>query len=222
MNYLADRRLEEKERRRADILDAAVAVAATDGIDDMTMDDVARKARLSRALLYVYFQDKSDLLAGLCCRALELLQQRFAEAAARHRRGLEQIEGCGRAYVAFSQEFPVYFEALARFEARSPNPACPPDAAPGNEHECMLRGDKVHAVMVECIQRGIADGSIRADVGPPVLVSFTLWGFLHGIIQLTATKANVMAQHGMSTQQLIDQALAMSLLSLSPAAAPTP
>ena len=220
MNYLADRRLEEKERRRADILDAAVAVATTDGIDDMTMDDVARKARLSRALLYVYFQDKSDLLFALCGRALELLHQRFVEAAARHRLGLEQIQGCGRAYVAFSQEFPVYFEALARFEAHAPDPADAGSGAPGNEVECMVRGDKVHAVMIECIQRGIADGSIRADVGPPVLVSFTLWGFLHGIIQLTATKANVMAQHGMSTQQLIDQALLMTTHSLRPVQAP--
>lgn len=220
MNYLADRRLEEKERRRAEILDAAEAVAASVGLDAMTMDEVARKARLSRALLYVYFQDKSELLFGLCGRALETLHRRFVEAVSRHRLGLRQIEACGRAYVAFSQEFPVYFEALARFEAHAPE-ASPgqPDAA-SNEQQCMLRGDQVHAVMVESIHRGIADGSIRADIGPPILVSFTLWGYMHGIVQLITTKANVIAQHGMSTQQLIEQAIAMSTHSLVPPAAP--
>jgi AcrR family transcriptional regulator len=43
MNDLADRRQEEKERRRAEILDAAEAVAATHGWDEMTMDQVARR-----------------------------------------------------------------------------------------------------------------------------------------------------------------------------------
>ena len=62
MNYVAQRRLEEKERRRAEILDASEAVAGVVGWDNMTMDQVARKARLSRALLYVYFNDKSDLM----------------------------------------------------------------------------------------------------------------------------------------------------------------
>jgi hypothetical protein len=79
----------------------------------------------------------------------------------------------------------------------------------------MLRGDRVHAVMSACIERGVADGSIRADVGPPLLVSFTLWGFLHGIIQLGTTKSNVFAQYGTSTGQLIDNALAMSVRALA-------
>ena len=48
MSYIAERRLEEKERRRTEIIDAAEAVAATVGWDAMTMDQVARKARLSR------------------------------------------------------------------------------------------------------------------------------------------------------------------------------
>jgi AcrR family transcriptional regulator len=210
MNYVTERRQEEKERRRADILDAAEQVAAAVGIDAMTMDEVARKARLSRALLYVYFQDKSDLLFGLCGRGLEQLHQRFVAAVARHERGLDQIVACGRAYVDFSRDLPVYFDALARFEAHSPVVDPSTDSAANNETECMLRGDKVHAVMTECIERGIADGSIRADVGPPLLVSFTLWGNLHGILQLGTTKANMFAQYGTSTQQLIDHALAMS------------
>ncbi len=219
MSYLAERRLEEKERRRAEILDAAESVAATAGIDAMTMDEVARKARLSRALLYVYFQDKSDLLFGLCDRALATLHQRFAAAASRHRRGLQQIEACGRAYVAFAQEFPVYFEALARFEAHAPD-AIAGGGAASNERACVLRGDKVHALMVQCIERGIADGSIRADVGSPILISITLWGFLHGIIQIAATKGQVLAKHAIATQQLVDQALRLCARALRPAAAP--
>ncbi len=112
MSYIAERRQEEKERRRAEIIDAAEAVAATVGWDAMTMDQVARKARLSRALLYVYFKDKTDLLFGLCERALATLTRRFTEAVGRQKRGLDQLVGNRPRVRRFAQEFPVYFEVI--------------------------------------------------------------------------------------------------------------
>ncbi|HXC59405.1 MAG TPA: helix-turn-helix domain-containing protein, partial [Steroidobacteraceae bacterium] len=75
MKELTERRREEKDRRRNEILDAAAVVAADSGFDATTMDQVARQARLSRALMYVYFEDKIALQTGLCERALELLQE---------------------------------------------------------------------------------------------------------------------------------------------------
>ncbi len=203
MSYIAERRLEEKERRRAEILDAAEAVAADTDFDQMTMDEVARRARLSRALLYVYFQDKVDLLFGLCDRALNVLHQRFLEASAAEPLGLAQLQACGRAYVQFAREFPVYFDALARFQAHSPEL----EKLGANERCCMLAGDKVHGVMIASIARGIADQSLRPDIGPPDLVAMTLWGFMHGVIQISSTKANILAYNGISSQQLIEHAL---------------
>src|SRR5262245_60391035 len=85
MSYIAERRLEEKERRRAEIVDAAEAAGREVGLDALTMDDVARRARLSRALLYVYFQDRTDLMFGLAERAMQMLHGRFVEAAERNR-----------------------------------------------------------------------------------------------------------------------------------------
>ena len=49
MTYIAERRQEERDRRRAEIVDAADALYAEAGWDVMTMDQVARRARLSRA-----------------------------------------------------------------------------------------------------------------------------------------------------------------------------
>ena len=211
MNELTDRRLEEKERRRAALLDAAEAVAAEVGIEQMTMDEVARRARLSRALLYVYFQDKDDLLLAICERALETLRLRFVDAVAWHSNGLEQVEACGQAYVTFAQEFPVHFEALARFEAHAADIS--PDA--GNEGACVAAGDRVHQIMVQAIEQGIRDGSVRADVGTPMLVAVTLWAFMHGTIQLAATKANVLAHDGVSTQQLVSNGLQLCRRSIA-------
>jgi AcrR family transcriptional regulator len=212
MNYIAERRLEEKEARRKQIVDAAEEVYADTGWDELTIDQVARRARLSRALVYVYFKDKFDLHCAICERALLLLRDRFEQAAARHARGRDQVEALGRSYVAFSQEVPHYFQALARFEAHSPTHM----EGDSNEAACMVAGERVHEIMVECITRGMQDGSIRADLGNPYLTAVTLWGFMHGIIQIAATKANMLAGDGISTQQLIDHALRMSSLGLSP------
>ena len=212
MNYIAERRLEEKEARRKQIVDAAEEVYADKGWDALTIDQVARSARLSRALVYVYFKDKFDLHCAICERALLLLGDRFEQAATRHSRGRDQVEALGRSYVAFSQEVPHYFQALARYEAHSPTHV----ENESNEAACQVAGERVHGIMVECITLGMQDGSIRADLGNPYLTAVTLWGFMHGIIQIAATKANMLACDGISTQQLIDHALRMSSLGLSP------
>ena len=170
------------------------------------MDQVARRARLSRALLYVYFTDKTDLMFGIGQRAMAILMRRFSDSAARHKRGVDQLEAIGRAYVAFSQEFPMYFEVLARCELRSPEGANPD----GNEGQCARQGDAMHAVMVLTIEAGIRDGSIRADAGHPGIVAVALWGFLHGVIQLSASKANLLGHRGVSIRQLLDQAIVMT------------
>ncbi len=209
MNYIAERRQEEKERRRSEILDAAEAVCSEVGWDAMTMDQVARKARLSRALLYVYFKDKTDLLFGICERALFTLTQRFGEAVGRHKRGLDQLQAIGRAYVAFSQEFPVYFEVVARCELLTPEPT-----TDSNEAAAMTMGDSCRSLMVDVVKAGIADGSIRADVGEPNVVSNVLWGFMHGVLQITATKASALLHAGMTTKEFVEHALLMATRSV--------
>ncbi|MDE2251597.1 MAG: TetR/AcrR family transcriptional regulator [Gammaproteobacteria bacterium] len=212
MNYIAERRLEEKDRRRNAILDAAESVAAVDGIEALTMDQVARKARISRALLYVYFKDKADLHFGLCERALALLLERFVQATARHGNGLEHITAMGRAYVAFAAEFPVHFEALARFQAHEVGVA----GATGNVAQCFAAGERVHQIMFAAIEAGQRDGSIAAAAGAPVAIAMTLWGFMHGIIQIVATKGGLLGEYGLSSKSLVDQALKVAADGLRP------
>lgn len=212
MSHIAERRQEEKERRHADIIDAAEAVAATVGLDALTMEEVARKARLSRALLYVYFKDKPDLLFAICQRAFEDLRARFEAAARSHDTGLAASRALGAAFVDFSRERPVHYDALARFARHSPLQ----DDGAANELACLQGGDSVQRIMISCIERGIADGSIRANVGPPGLVALTLWGYMHGIIQLATTKAAVIEHRGYDVAHLIDHALQMAAGALAP------
>jgi TetR/AcrR family transcriptional regulator len=210
MSYIAERRLEEKERRRAEILDAAEAVTAHFGWDAMTMDQVARKARLSRALVYVYFKDKTDLMFGIGERALVTLRQYFADAVAKHPRGLDQLVAIGHAYVAYARAQPVYFDVMARCELISPDTA---NLQP-NEEACLVQGDGVRRLMQEALELGVRDGSVRPDVGDSKAVTVCLWGFTHGILQLSSAKAKLLAHDGLHPPQLLEQAMLMMTRSL--------
>jgi TetR/AcrR family transcriptional regulator len=197
MSYIAQRRVEEKERRRAEILDAAEALYAKEGWDLVTVDQVARGARLSRALVYVYFKDKEEILFAIGERAMGLLRDRFIAAAATQNLGIEKIEAIGRAYMAYAFEFPHYFDFCSRFQARSGSPE------PGSHDlACRVAGDEAIGVVVQAIESGIADGSVRPSIGDPVMLAVTLWSFTHGLAQLAMAKGSDMARFGIAIPDL--------------------
>ena len=53
------------EDRKKDILDAALHCFLNFGYSKTSMDDVAKKAGISRPLIYLKFKNKEDLLLGL-------------------------------------------------------------------------------------------------------------------------------------------------------------
>jgi AcrR family transcriptional regulator len=210
MSYSAERRLEEKSRRREDIVDAAERVFSRSDYSTVTMDQIAREARVSRALVYVYFHDKSDLYFAICVRALRMLHERFEQAIANAGCGYDQVLAIGRSYIDFAGEFPSYFTALSHFEAHKPDSG---EMSP-TEHEVLEAGKAVHDVTVRAIEAGAKDGSIRSDIPDAMLIALTLWGFIHGIIQVAQTKGAFIEEWGYSSQQLMDNALGMGMLSL--------
>lgn len=210
MSYITERRQEERDRRRAEIVDAAEALYAEVGWDAVTMDQVARRARLSRALVYVYFRDKTDLLFALVERSLDTLRAWFEAAREGKARGIDEVEAIGRAYVAFSRELPHYFDACARYQAHAPGDG----SIQPNEVACRQAGHRAHETMVAALNRGVADGSIRADIGNPYVTALSLWAFSYGVIQIAATKGGQISHEGIAVQEFIDHAYDLALRSL--------
>lgn len=59
------------EERKKDILDAALYCFLNFGYSKTSMDDVAKKAGISRPLIYLKFKNKEDLLLGLFDHIME-------------------------------------------------------------------------------------------------------------------------------------------------------
>lgn len=209
------RRAEEKQRRREEILDAAEHVFQERGFDAATMDDVAAQARVSRALVYVYYRDKRALHLAICIRALRHLRALFEEAAAAEQRGRDQLVAIGRTYMRFAETHPCYFNALSRYEAT--------EAEAQTETETdetfaatMSAGRDVHLVTVRAIEQGMRDGSLRSDITNPMLMAMTMWGFTHGVLQIAQHKAFLFEQEGIPVETFVDNAAALAARALEP------
>jgi AcrR family transcriptional regulator len=70
------------EERRAGILDAALAVFSARGFHSSSIDDIAREAGISKALIYEHFESKQGLYADLLERNANELFERLASALA--------------------------------------------------------------------------------------------------------------------------------------------
>lgn len=207
----AERRQEEKEQRRQDIIDAAEVVFAQKGVEKATMADVAREARLSRGLIYFYFKDKDALYLAIMVRATQALHEAFVKASAGRENGLEKIKSIGRAYVRFHYEMPNYFDAMADFESRT---ITPEDMSEG-ERDCLFEGRKVLELMAAVIVEGMEDGSIRSDLGNPMSAAVSLWGFTHGMLQVFAKKESMMSsQFNLHMDDLLNHGFEMMNRSL--------
>ncbi len=67
--------------RREHILDAAEVCFARAGFHRTTMQDICKEALISPGALYVYFNSKEDLIAGLAERDRSDFAERFADLA---------------------------------------------------------------------------------------------------------------------------------------------
>jgi AcrR family transcriptional regulator len=68
------------EERRAGILDAALAVFSARGYHPSSIDDIAREAGISKALIYEHFESKQGLYADLLERNAAELFERLGAA----------------------------------------------------------------------------------------------------------------------------------------------
>jgi AcrR family transcriptional regulator len=67
------RRTERQEARREQILNGAARVFSKKGYHASTVDEIAKELGLTKASIYYYVSDKSDLLYQLYKRAMTML-----------------------------------------------------------------------------------------------------------------------------------------------------
>ena len=211
---LKTRREKEKQARYEAMLDAAELVFSEKGYERTSMDDIARAANLSRALLYVYFKDKAAIQRGIMLRAGQSLCRRFEEAKSTASSGLAQISAIGRAYYQFYRDEPDYFSALTTASTAMS------EADDEQADAMMCSKSETMGLMVDAICLGLEDGSIsRERVSNPQETALYLRGALHGVIMLCQGEQGELSEAGEQTpfpaESLISHTMNMLTTSLA-------
>ncbi|QSP94996.1 TetR/AcrR family transcriptional regulator [Marinobacter salinisoli] len=208
-NSLQTRREREKQARHDAILDAAEQVFSDKGYDRASMDDIARTANLSRALLYVYFKDKAAIQRGIMLRAGHSLFRRFEQARQTADNGLAQIRAIGESYYRFYQEQPDYFSALTKASTAMA------EADERQTEEMLCSKSDLMALMAGAIELGLEDGTVNRDrITDPIQTALYLRGALHGVILLCQSEVGE-GNPAFPAEQLIRHTMDMLTSSIS-------
>ena len=147
-----ERRAREKQELRQEILDAARELFVREGFENVSMRKIAEKIEYSPTTIYLYFQDKADLLDWVCEETLQKLESRLAALVTAVPDALERLKTGLRTYIQFGLEHPNDYRVAFLLEYR------PPIGEPERCLRCHTMGqqafDHTRNVVTECIRAG--------------------------------------------------------------------
>ena len=188
--------------RKQRTMDALMATArqmfAERPVEDVTVEEIGQHAGVAVGSIYNNFGSKEGLYAAVVARALDVDRDYMDRAYTPDRNPVEQLQAASEEYLRFALDHPQFFRMLAFPPKPGPYPAAAETAA-----LLARRVDEQNARMVDAIQRGIADGSIR-PVDPRATATI-LWASWNGIISL-AWRHDDLRQDPGALAELIDRA----------------
>lgn len=177
------RKKEPRSAHREKIAAAASVLFMEKGITATSMDDIAKAAGYSKATLYVYFENKEEIVSLLTLESMKKLYASISAALEKREETKERYELICDGLTRYQEEFPFYFEMLQDtinidFEGQHFLP---------EEKETYQIGEEINEKIREFLMAGIKKGDLRQDLEIKT-VSFQFWGMLSGLIQLADNK----------------------------------
>lgn len=164
------------DQRRHQIMDAALTVFSHLGFERASMDDIAKEAGVSKGALYLYYKSKDAIIA-------KLLQLFFDQA-------LKQVKLLAAGEGSVTEQLLAFTRVLTREMDRmaAMQPISLQFYAIAARHATIRQHLRAYfadyrALMEEVIQRGIAQGELRADISPAE-TAVTLTALLEGLALL--------------------------------------
>ena len=195
---LAERKHREKEQRREHILSAAERLFFSRWYDDVSMDEIATEAALSKATLYLYFKDKESLFFAVVNRGIKILCSIVKEEK-KHAADLVTALISG-GYGRFLKEYPDH--AKAYFYFRSGRFDLSRDTLSADAQEILALINTLVEMLLSSIKRGIEDGVVRSDVNP-VSVAVLNMLIAEGLLNMSSDLRKMMEDNGLTMQQFL-------------------
>ncbi len=147
---------------------AAEKLFATRRFHEIKLEDVARKARVGKGTIYLYFENKDDLFFQTATSGFEELCQLLQQNSPKKAIFREELLTACTKITDFFEERHQLFRVMNNEDVR----LC---FARGSIHKRWMQRRKLLLTAVTAIiQRGIDEGQIRSDILPDVLAAFLL------------------------------------------------
>ena len=104
--------VEDQQRLRAQILEAAAEIFRRDGLHSLTMRAVASAVGVSAMALYRYFADKSELVHGLWDTVMKDVQQEVSRAVAAQPTALGKLRASTESAIDYWESHPDHFRLV--------------------------------------------------------------------------------------------------------------
>ena len=167
-NRIAERKLRDKQARRAQILSAARRIAELEGWSHVTVRRLSDEISYSQPVLYSHFGSREGILAAVAIEGFQEIGVALEKARKRVNGG-NAVESVAAAYLGFAASSPALYEVMFSLSLSVPfdDAATPPE---------------MRFAFAQLLKLFQGQGS-KAEV-----LSELFWASLHGIAELTRTK----------------------------------
>ena len=145
----------------ARILDSAFELFAARGIEPVTMEDIAQKAKIAPAPLYRYFESKDNLVVRTATQAwitqMEDVLPNIVKPKYTNSTGYAQLEQIFILFVKLYEKHQDFLRFIYLFDAFAVKEKIHKDQMTNYESKILL----VKEIISVAIQKGIEDGSIN-------------------------------------------------------------
>lgn len=205
------RKKEPKSVHRENIASAASALFMEKGIAATSMDDIAKAAGYSKATLYVYFENKEEIVGILVLSSMKKLYDYIALALAQQETTEKRYDCICQGLVQYQEEFPFYFKmVLDKINVDFKNRNYLPE-----EKETYQVGEEINEKIKDFLISGMKKRDLRGDLEIMPTI-FNFWGMLAGIIQLAANKEEYIKDvMGLSKKQFLEYGFDMLYCSIA-------
>lgn len=157
--------------RRA-LLDEALVLIGTEGVDALTLRKIGARVGVSRTALYRHFADKQALLTAVATEGFRELREQLVAAWEDGGRTPAASQAMGVAYVRFALDNPSHYRVMfSRFVDPEPQ-----DPQLGAEAAGAFQA------LVDVVAKLQQDGLLRAD--ETALLARYIWAVVHGVAML--------------------------------------
>lgn len=181
-------------------MSAASSLFKEKGIAAVSMDDIAKAARYSKATLYVYFKNKEEIVGILVLNSMKKLYDYISSALTQHETTKTRYNFICRGLLRYQEEFPFYFKMVLDkinidFESQDYLP---------EEKETYQIGEAINEKIKNFLLSGMEKGDLRGDLEIMPAI-FNFWGMLSGIIQLATNKEEYIKKSmGLSKNEFLE------------------